>query len=72
MLLLYYFICIHYTVLSINAFILHQSFLQILAYQILSVMLVLPFNVLGDLYSVRSWLLLIVANDVTCYVLIIQ
>ena len=40
MLLLHYFICIHYTVLSINAFILHQSFLQILAYQILSVMLV--------------------------------
>jgi hypothetical protein len=31
-----------------------------------------PFHVLGDLYSVRSSLLLIVASGVTCYVPIIQ
>ena len=38
----------------------------------LSVMIVPPFHVLGDLCSVRSLLLLIMASDVTCYVLIIQ
>ena len=35
--------------MNANAFILHQSFLKILAYQMLSIMIVPPFRVLGDL-----------------------
>ena len=47
---LFYLHSLYYTFhkcMNANAFILHQSFLKILAYQMLSIMIVPPFCVLG-------------------------
>jgi hypothetical protein len=64
--------CTFHKCVNADAFILQQSFLKILAYQMLSVMTVLPLPVLGDLWLVRFWLLLILASGVKCYVLVIK